>query len=499
MIRKTSRLLIAGIIALNPTQSGARAVMTAEPSGGTPRITTTQPDAPGSSLALPQVSRSALGYGAEAHGAISDTLFYTLGGGSVISEPASRSSANTLGLALGWQSDLMCGNFDLKTTVSNQLNGLTAGMKNLMGEAIQGATGAVASLPAMAIQRANPGLYDMLTNGVLQANVAFDKAQFNCQNMAKKMMVFAQNNKWTQSAALQEYKSLVNGGDGDAVRANNAGAKASGSGGHAWIGGQKQGGKGQSAIRPARDLASAGFNMMNRLPVLSQSSVSPKQCGGSSCRKFSTAREASEAVVNVLGGKSIRTCAQASECASGGEKHQPGATVAGTGFAPMLEEHTKTNTEQLVKLVSGTEKPAHASLSKLKTGSLTVTKGVIQALQRDPDKAALSARLAGELAMAETVETALLMRRMLVTGMSEPNAAAQSEALAEGERRIAALDREINALKNEMQLKRELAHNAVLTIIERDTYRIQSNPQKQTPDSTDARFRQLDNPGSPRR
>lgn len=48
----------------------------------------------------------------------------------------------------------------------------------------------MASLPAMVIQRANPGLYDMLTNGVLQANVAFDKAQLNCQNMAKRMMDF---------------------------------------------------------------------------------------------------------------------------------------------------------------------------------------------------------------------------------------------------------------------------------------------------------------------
>ncbi|MBC0030554.1 integrating conjugative element protein, partial [Escherichia coli] len=81
----------------------------------------------------------------------------------------------------------MCGNFDLKTTVSNQLNGVTDGFKNLMGDVIQGATGAVASLPAMVIQRANPGLYDALTNGVLQANVAFDKAQLNCQNMAKRM------------------------------------------------------------------------------------------------------------------------------------------------------------------------------------------------------------------------------------------------------------------------------------------------------------------------
>lgn len=44
---------------------------------------------------------------------------------------------------MGWNSDLMCGNFDIKTTVGNQLNGVTAGFKNLMSEVIQNATGAV--------------------------------------------------------------------------------------------------------------------------------------------------------------------------------------------------------------------------------------------------------------------------------------------------------------------------------------------------------------------
>ncbi|MGJ0624670.1 integrating conjugative element protein [Xenorhabdus bovienii] len=452
------------------------------------------------SLSLPQVNQSALGYGAEASGALSDTLFYTLGGGSVISQPATRSTLKKLGgLELGWHSDLMCGNFDLKTTVSNQLNGLTDGFKSLMSEVIQGATGAVASLPAMIIQRANPGLYDMLTNGVLQANVAFDKAQLNCQNMARRMMDFAQDSKWTQAAAMQEYKMRVNSGEADAVRVNHAGSQSTGIGGHPWMGGKKQGGQGQNAIRPTRDLASAGFNMMNNQPVLSQSAVRPQDCQGSACRKFRNAREAAEAVVKVLGDRAIRTCANAAECTSGGENQQPGATVAGTGFAPMLEESTKTNIEQLVKLVNGTEKPTAANLARLKTGSLAVTQGVIQALQRDPDRAALVARLAGELAMAETTETALLMRRMLITGLSEPNAAAQPEALAEGERRIAALDREINALKNEMMLKRELSRNAILTIIERDTQRIQTHPQKQVPDSTDARFYQLEMPHSERR
>ncbi|HCB0756093.1 TPA: integrating conjugative element protein, partial [Klebsiella pneumoniae] len=159
-----------------------------------------------------------IGYGANVSGAVSDKLYYNLGGGTVLSQPPGRSNLQRLGMSMGWNSDLMCGNFDIKTTVGNQLNGVTAGFKNLMSEVIQNATGAVASLPAMAIQRANPGLYEMLTNGVLQANVAFDKAQLNCQNMAKRMMDFSENNQWTQAAILEEAKNIINNSDGDAVK-----------------------------------------------------------------------------------------------------------------------------------------------------------------------------------------------------------------------------------------------------------------------------------------
>ncbi|EFH1644974.1 integrating conjugative element protein, partial [Escherichia coli] len=323
-------------------------------------------------------------------------------------------------------------------------------------------------------------------------NVAFDKAQLNCQNMAKRMMEFSDSSKWTQAAVMEEYKSLVNSGEADAVSADNKAQKMTGKKGSTWIGGQSRGGAGQPAIRPTHDLAAAGFNMMNNLPVTSTSTISAASCTGSVCSKFSNAEEAAQAVVKVLGDRSMRTCVNATECTSGDEDQQPGTSVAGTGFAPMLEEAVKVNTEQLVKLVNGTEKPTAANLAKLRSGSLTVTAGVIKALQRDPDNAALTGRLAGELAMADTVETALLMRRMIMTGMSEPNATEQPRAIADGERRIEALDREIAALKNEMELKRELARNSVLTIIERENQRVGVNPQTESADSSDTRINQLE-------
>ncbi|MFN7050409.1 integrating conjugative element protein, partial [Proteus mirabilis] len=86
----------------------------------------------------------------------------------------------------------------------------------------------------------------------------------------------------------------------------------------------------------------------------------------------------------------------------------------------VLETTTRENLEQLHKLVNSRGVVSAADLAKLKTGSLTVSRGVIEALRRDPDKTALTQRLAGELAMADTMELALTMRRMLITGQGEP-------------------------------------------------------------------------------
>ncbi|MBA0211915.1 integrating conjugative element protein [Pectobacterium brasiliense] len=429
--------------------------------------------------------------GASVSGAVSDGLFYSIGGGTVISPPSSRNSMTRLGVTGGWSSDLMCGNFDMKTTVGNQLNGITSGFKDLMGTVIQGATGAVASMPAMVIQRANPALYEMLTNGVLQAGLSFDKAKLSCQSMANKMADYTVGNKWTQAAVVEEYKDIVASSNGDAVSSDQKLQKATGEDGATWIGGQKRGGKGQAAIRPTRDLAKAGFNMMNNLPVTSNSSISSSSCNGTSCQRFPSSEKAAEAVVKVLGDRSIRTCRDASQCSSGGVENEPGSSVAGTGFSPMLEEATKENTEQLVKLVGGAEAPTASNLAKLKTGSMVVTRSVIQSLKDDPDNSALIQRLAGELAMSDTVETALTMRRMLTTGQSEPNAADQPEALSESDRRIDALDRELAALKNEMDIRKAISNNSLLTTLERQGVRNQGNRFQQKSGSQDQGFNGL--------
>lgn len=86
---------------------------------------------------------------------LSDEVLYSIGGGSAVSM-GSAGQMDSIGVGFGWNNDMMCGNMNLSTTLENQLNGATQGFQNIMGSVIQNATGAVMSLPALIIQRANP-------------------------------------------------------------------------------------------------------------------------------------------------------------------------------------------------------------------------------------------------------------------------------------------------------------------------------------------------------
>jgi hypothetical protein len=80
--------------------------------------------------------------------------------------------------------------------------------------------------------------------------------------------------------------------------------------------------------------------MMNGLPVTANSTVGESSCNGGACSKFGSAEEAA-AMMKVLGDRSMRTCANASECTSGDADDQPGTTVAGTGFAHCWKRQPK--------------------------------------------------------------------------------------------------------------------------------------------------------------
>jgi integrating conjugative element protein (TIGR03755 family) len=180
----------------------------------------------------------------------------------------------SIGVGVGWNSNLICGDMSITTTLQNQLNGITNGFQQIMSNVIQSATSAVASLPALIIQRADPGLYNLLTNGVLQARLDFDRSKLTCRAMAEKMADMAGGQLgWSQMAEGMALRDAVS--STDAVSAIEQAETRRGNDGVPWVGGSNAGGAGQSAIRVVGDVTRAGYNLVNGRSVTDTSSIAP--------------------------------------------------------------------------------------------------------------------------------------------------------------------------------------------------------------------------------
>lgn len=393
---------------------------------------------------------------------LNDSVYYSIGGGNVIAGPASRRTPNSIGMGVSWNANLMCGNFDLGATVQNQLNGVTNGFKSLMSDVVNAATSAVASLPAMIIQRSNPQLYDLLQNGVLQGKLSFDSAKLTCENMAKDMTDVVMGGSFMQQAQTEAYRSAA-ASTADAVAAKEQAESTGGNDGITWVGGTKKGGSGQSPIKVVHDTVVAGANVLtNRTETdegtFSTSGSSEACAGGAMCKVWSSPAELANDVVKVLGEREVRTC-DSCEQVSG---------TAGTGLIPMVAEAQESIVDTLAGLANGSLKITSDNLAKVSGGELLqVSRSVIDALKDDPDRPLLVQRLSGELALSRVLDKALLMRRTLVAGASIPEIQNAKEAAALVNSSLDQLDREISTLKQEMEIRSMLAKNTALTTLGR--------------------------------
>ena len=85
----------------------------------------------------------------------------------------------------------------------------------------------------------------------------------------------------------------------------------------------------------------------------------------------------------------------------------------------------------------------------------------------NPTRTCWAGALASEAALSSVLEKALLLQRTLLTGKKEPNVAANELAVQAVDQENSALEQEINNLKTELELRRTLAGNSAMAIIQR--------------------------------
>ncbi|TCL02175.1 integrating conjugative element protein [Sodalis ligni] len=387
---------------------------------------------------------------------IGDDVLYSIGGGRAVSM-GSAGNMRSIGVGAGWNSNLICGDMSISTTIQNQLNGVTNGFQTIMSSVIQNATSAVASLPALIIQRADPGLYNLLSNGILQARMDFDRSKMTCRAIGNRLADMAGGQaSWDQLAEGMALKSAV--GSTDAVSAIEQSESSKGNSGVPWVGGSNAGGSGQSAIKVVSDVTRAGYNLLNGRSVTNTASITQDDCGERlTCQAWSSPQAAADWANRVLGEREQQTCESCTKT----------ETTPGVGLTPVIQEEYEEKLQALQELVSGAKPTTTENLDVAGSNALPITRGVIEALRDEPDQDVLGKRLASEAALSSVLEKALLLQRTLLTGRQEPNVAANELAVKAVDQENSTLEQEINNLKTELELRHTLANNTAMAIIQR--------------------------------
>ncbi|MEQ4267979.1 integrating conjugative element protein [Pseudomonas aeruginosa] len=416
---------------------------------------------------------------------IGDDVLYSIGGGRAVSM-GGAGNMQSIGVGVGWNSNLICGDMSITTTLQNQLNGITNGFQTIMSNVIQNATSAVASLPALIIQRADPGLYNLLTNGILQARLDFDRSKMTCRAIANRMADMAGGQAgWDQLAEGMALRDAVS--STDAVSAIERAESNKGNNGVPWVGGGNAGGSGQSSIKVVGDVTRAGYNLLNGRSATDTSSIARSACGNRlTCQTWSSPHAAADWATRVLGEREQRTCENCTKT----------QTTPGVGLTPMIQEEYETKLQALQELVTGARPTTLANLDAAGSSSLPITRGVIEALRDEPDQDVLGRRLASEAALSSVLEKALLLQRTLLTGKKEPNVAANELAVQAVDQENSALEQEINNLKTELELRRTLAGNSAMAIIQRHSTRAAGSRGVFEGDTTRDRLREVQKPRS---
>ena len=107
-----------------------------------------------------------------------------------------------------------------------------------------------------------------------------------------------------------------------------------------------------------------------------------------------------------------------------------------------------------------------------------ITRPLIEAIRADEERDLIVPRLAGEIALARTLERALLVRRMLQAGKREPNVASIEPAQEALKTSLTDLTAEIDGLLYELNVRQAITSNTPQKLLVRKQQRDLASPQE---------------------
>lgn len=391
-------------------------------------------------------------------------FYYQIGGAKPLSiPPAPILTSINLNFSIS-PTGLACGNFDPGVSIENFFDDLKDGADEMLVAMENVATAAIASLPGYLLQKANPGLYDIFQNGLLRGWGKFTLATKSCELMAQQISQGVDPyEKWITASAGDEWKISAGTGGTDIVNVKDEIEANKGESGKRWIGGVSCGGRDQNPCKPLRDTVLAGFNISLNRSVMDTSAVPITSSSPELAQLFSDPDDVMKWVFDVLGDDEIVTC---QGCTPGS---QPGR-----GLIPLIAEREEEMETQLRQIVLGAAgggiNPTRDNLEVVAAPGVGISVHDITAIREfndDSERGMVISKLASEIATAQILEEALIIRRLLLTGSKEGNVKgigmAQDQILAG----VAELESEIANVQFEKEVRDAWVSHTVTAVLEK--------------------------------
>ena len=365
------------------------------------------------------------------------------------------------GAGASWSLMNSC-SFDPKHSIKSTFEDAKQNLYGLTQELIGSAQSLATAWGLSQIRELNPGLYDFLVKGAQDAKSSYNVAVKSCeqmmsdvgdgQNPADGWLKIAKKDSWKEASANNK----------TAAEAQEDVKEKAGDNGITWpsaSGASKAGGRNQPPANVITDTLTAGFEHAKGDGSGSVNSRAEELFGDSEA--------AASWIVKTVGEKSIRTC-------RGCQRLQ---TQVGQG----LRVHVQAEVDKLNVAMGEAlqaESPDLAQLNALSAPGMgiVITQPVILSLQDESpnERAILAGRLISEVALARTLEKALVSRDLLQAGQQDPDIAANEEAQADINLALERLDREIQNVLFEQEVRSKVLNHTAAALTQRHLSRAQS-------------------------
>ncbi len=419
--------------------------------------------------------------------------YYLLGGNDSGSHSLYK---NQLALKLGFSADFRfnysCGKFDIGLSHDNVMNGIAT-----LGATLSSIlTAGIAALPLYILQRAQPGLYEVFQTYSVKAQALANASLKSCEDMEAQikaggdpyadLLKMSKSDYWKGASAGL---SGSNSGDIVATKFDIEKNQAGGNAGIQWIWGKKAGGSvlttelstgatvTQDPVKPIEDTTKAGYlqalNLnpgMNVSQITTDFSLIPAYKDSNLVKAFKSPKDASDFSTEVLGDAEIVTCDAGASCPIK-------QTKTAVGLLPRFDKKVQDIKDLLYGVAGGgpfavvgqlgKEQSDYKVLQTLSSPGMPVNEDVIQAIRQlppGPQKVA-GDRLAQDIAASKVINEALVIRGVILGGITLPNAVAATPATKEATARLARLETFIDQLLFETRIRKELSNQTALTVL----------------------------------